>query len=69
MAELMKHISIPMEFDFMDVSSYYGNTTSSGQVKIIKDLDTNIENRHVIIVEDIVDTGITIKQIIPLLQT
>ena len=69
MAELMKHISIPMEFDFMDVSSYFGTTSSSGQVKIIKDLDTNIENRHVLIVEDIVDTGITIKQIIPLLLT
>ena len=68
-AELMKHITIPMEFDFMDVSSYFGTTSSSGQVKIIKDLDTNIEGRDVLIVEDIVDTGITIKQIIPLLQT
>lgn len=68
-AELMKHITIPMEFDFMDVSSYFGTTSSSGQVKIIKDLDTNIEGRDVLIVEDIVDTGTTIKQIIPLLQT
>ena len=68
-AELIKHITIPMEFDFMDVSSYFGTTSSSGQVKIIKDLDTDILNRDILIVEDIVDTGTTIKQIIPLLQT
>ena len=68
-AELMKHITIPMEFDFMDVSSYFGTTSSTGQVKIVKDLDTDILNRDILIVEDIVDTGTTIKQIIPLLQT
>ncbi|SUN69730.1 hypoxanthine-guanine phosphoribosyltransferase [Streptococcus equi subsp. equi] len=61
MAELMKHIDTHVEIDFMVVSSYNGGTTSSGEVKILKDVDTNIEGRDVIFVEDIIDTGRTLK--------
>ncbi len=68
LAELMKHMEIDLEYDFMDVSSYFGGTSSSGQIKILKDLETNINNRDVIIVEDIVDTGFTLHNIIPMLK-
>ncbi|EHJ52676.1 hypoxanthine phosphoribosyltransferase [Streptococcus macacae] len=61
MAELMKHIDTPIEIDFMVVSSYLGGTTSSGEVKILKDVDTNVEGRDVIFIEDIIDTGRTLK--------
>ena len=64
--DLMKHMNIPVQIEFMDVSSYHGGTTSSGQVKILKDLDTSVENRHIIIVEDIVDTGFTLDKVIAL---
>lgn len=60
MAELIKHIDTHVEVDFMVVSSYHGGTTSSGEVKILKDVDTNIEGRDVIFVEDIIDTGRTL---------
>jgi hypoxanthine phosphoribosyltransferase len=61
MAELMKRIEIPCSMDFMAVSSYGNSTETSGVVRIIKDLDFEIENKHVLIVEDIVDSGITLK--------
>lgn len=61
MAELIKHIDTHVELDFMVVSSYHGGVSSSGEVKIIKDVDTNIEGRHVIFIEDIIDTGRTLK--------
>jgi hypoxanthine phosphoribosyltransferase len=61
MAELMKRIEIPCSMDFMAVSSYGDSTETSGVVRIIKDLDFEIENKHVLIVEDIVDSGITLK--------
>ena len=57
MADLVREITVPCTIDFMSVSSYGSSTESSGRVKIIKDLDTNIENRDVIIVEDILDSG------------
>lgn len=60
MAELIKHIDTHVELDFMVVSSYHGETSSSGQVKILKDVDTTIEDRDVIIIEDIIDTGRTL---------
>ncbi|EFQ56919.1 hypoxanthine phosphoribosyltransferase [Streptococcus downei] len=60
MAELIKHIDTHIEIDFMVVSSYQGGTQSSGEVKILKDVDTNIEGRDVIFVEDIIDTGRTL---------
>lgn len=60
LAELMKHIKTDCEIDFMDISSYHG-TQSSGEVKIIKDLDRSIANSNIIIVEDIIDTGRTLS--------
>lgn len=67
-ADLVREISVPVYFDFMSISSYGSGTVSSGEVKLIKDLDTSIENRHVIIVEDIVDTGHTLNYLIKNLQ-
>lgn len=61
MADLIKEMDIFLEYDMMDVSSYGTATTSSGEVKIIKDLDASLDGRHVIIVEDIIDTGRTLK--------
>ncbi len=66
--DLMKNIDTPVQVEFMDVSSYHGGTTSSGQVKILKDLDISVEGRHIIIVEDIVDTGFTLTRVIELLK-
>lgn len=63
MADLIKQMPILLEYDMMDVSSYGSALTSSGEVKIVKDLDASIEGRHVIIVEDIIDTGRTLKYI------
>ena len=68
MADLVRNITVPCTLDFMSVSSYGKGTKSSGQVQIIKDLDTNIEDRDVIIVEDILDSGITLSYLIQLLQ-
>ncbi|MBY5034044.1 hypoxanthine phosphoribosyltransferase [Streptococcus gallolyticus] len=63
MAELVKYIDTHMEMEFMVVSSYHGGTESSGTVKIIKDVDTNVAGRDVIFVEDIIDTGRTLKEL------
>ncbi|MTI80161.1 MAG: hypoxanthine phosphoribosyltransferase [Firmicutes bacterium] len=68
LADLVRNISIPTYFDFMAVSSYGAGTESSGAVRILKDLDKSIEGRHVIIVEDIVDTGLTLKYLTENLQ-
>ncbi|MDT8715753.1 hypoxanthine phosphoribosyltransferase [Clostridium sp. 19966] len=64
MADLMKEITIPCSMDFMAVSSYGSSTKSSGVVRILKDLDSQIEGKHVLIVEDIIDTGITLKYLL-----
>ena len=61
LADLMREIDIPCELDFMAVSSYGSATDSSGVVRILKDLDTPIEGRNVLIVEDIVDSGLTLQ--------
>ena len=66
LAELVKHIDIDVEFDFMDVSSYEG-TESIGDVRIIKDLDRSIKGTRILLVEDIVDTGRTIREVTRLL--
>ncbi len=60
MGEVIKHVTVPVTLDFMVVSSYGASTKSSGIVKIVKDLDVDIEDKNVIIVEDIVDSGITL---------
>jgi hypoxanthine phosphoribosyltransferase len=69
LADLMREIDIPVEIDFMAVSSYGDATESSGVVRILMDLDRNIEGRHVLIVEDIIDTGRTLTYIIENLRT
>ena len=61
MADLLKQMPILLEYDMMDVSSYGSALTSSGEVKIVKDLDSSVDGRHVLIVEDIIDTGRTLK--------
>jgi hypoxanthine phosphoribosyltransferase len=69
LADLMREIHMPLEIDFMAVSSYGDATESSGVVRILMDLDRNIEGRHVLIVEDIIDTGRTLNYIIENLHT
>ena len=61
MADLARHIELPVEFDFMAVSSYGASTQTSGVVRILKDLDEEIDGRHVLIVEDIIDSGLTLN--------
>ena len=61
MADLIQQIKIPLTYDFMAVSSYGASTTSSGVVRIMKDLERSVEGIHILIVEDIVDTGLTLK--------
>jgi hypoxanthine phosphoribosyltransferase len=63
-ADLAREISSPVEIDFMAVSSYGSSTKSSGVVRIIKDLDETIEGRNVLVVEDILDTGLTLKYLL-----
>jgi len=63
-ADLARAISVPVELDFMAVSSYGSSTKSSGVVRILKDLDETIEGRDVIVVEDILDTGLTLKYLL-----
>ena len=69
MCELAKRISVPVSLDFMSVSSYGGDTKSSGVVKIVKDLDEPLEGRHVIVVEDIVDSGRTLSYLLEMFKS
>ncbi len=64
MADLARHVQLPVEFDFMAVSSYGSATQTSGVVRILKDLDQEIEGRHVLIVEDIIDSGLTLSYLL-----
>lgn len=66
--ELAKRITVPVTMDFMSVSSYGSGTVSSGQIKIKKDLDESIEGKHVIVIEDIIDSGRTLSMLIPMLR-
>ena len=67
MCELAKRITVPVTMDFMSVSSYGSGTTSSGIVRIVKDLDESIEGKNVLIVEDIIDTGRTLSHLMKIL--
>lgn len=68
MADIVREIDTYCELDFMDVSSYGDATESSGEVKIIKDLDVSVKDRHILIVEDIIDTGRTLERLVELLK-
>ena len=69
MADLARRITVPCALDFMAVSSYGSSTDSSGVVRILKDLDTEIEGRHVLIVEDIIDSGLTLSYLLKNLRS
>lgn len=66
--DMMRAVSLPVDIDFMSISSYGASTRSSGVVRILKDLDENITGRHVLILEDIIDTGLTLSYLVRLLQ-
>ena len=68
LSDLMRHLEVDCEVDFMAVSSYGSSTDSSGIVRILKDLDAPIEDRHVLIVEDIVDSGLTLSYLFRMLR-
>ena len=68
MADLMRAVTIPCSIDFMVVSSYGAGTTTTGLVKIIKDLDSDLSGKDVLIVEDILDTGVTLSNLVPMLK-
>ncbi|MDA8233412.1 MAG: hypoxanthine phosphoribosyltransferase [Clostridia bacterium] len=68
MGDLVRQINVPVSLDFMAVSSYGTSTESSGAVRILKDLEKSIEGQHVLIVEDIIDTGLTLKYLLENLQ-
>lgn len=63
-ADLLRHVSVPSSLDFMAISSYGKETRSSGVVRVMKDLDQSVESRHVVIIEDIVDTGLTLNYLL-----
>ena len=69
MADLMRHLTVPCEVDFMAISSYGAATDSSGVVRILKDLDINIEARNVLVVEDIIDSGLTLSYLVRNLES
>ena len=64
MGDLIKRIDTHLEMDFMDVSSYGKSTVSSGEVKIVKDLDASVEGRNILIIEDIIDSGLTLSYLV-----
>jgi hypoxanthine phosphoribosyltransferase len=69
MSDLAREIALPLEFDFMAVSSYGSATHTSGVVRILKDLDYEISGRHVLLVEDIIDSGLTLSYLLRYLNT
>lgn len=69
LSDLLRKLDIPAEIDFISISSYGSSTKSSGVVKILKDLDEDIANRHILIVEDIIDTGLTLNYLIKNLRS
>ena len=69
MSDLIRQINIPLKIDFMMVSSYGNATESTGVVKIIKDIEQSISGKHLVIVEDIIDSGLTLKYLTEMLET
>lgn len=69
LSDLLRAIDIPLGIEFMAISSYGSSTRTSGEVRILKDLDVAIENRHIIVVEDIVDTGLTLSYLLANLKS
>lgn len=69
MADLIRHIDIPLNIDFMAVSSYGSSTESSGVVRILKDLDETVEGKDILIVEDIIDSGLTLSYMCDILRS
>jgi hypoxanthine phosphoribosyltransferase len=69
MADLVRAIDLPLSLDFMSVSSYGSGTMSSGEVKLVKDLDQSLQGKHILFVEDIVDTGLTINYLLKYLES
>ena len=67
--ELAKRLTIPVKLDFMSVSSYGSGTSSSGRVKIVKDLDESVEGKDIIVIEDIIDSGNTLSYLLNLLKS
>jgi len=68
MSDLLRYTETHLEMDFMDVSSYGSGTSSSGEVKIVKDLDTKVEGRDLLIIEDIIDSGLTLRYLVDLFK-
>ncbi|MFQ3546659.1 hypoxanthine phosphoribosyltransferase [Halobacillus rhizosphaerae] len=68
MSDVLKRVETHLEMDFMDVSSYNGGMKSSGEVKIVKDLDTQVEGRDILIIEDIIDSGLTLSYLVDLFK-
>lgn len=69
MSDLVRRLEAPVTLDFMSIASYGDTTSSTGVVKLLKDLDTDVESRHVLVVEDIVDTGLTLNYLLKNLST
>lgn len=68
LAQLIKNVDLMMEFDFMDVDSYFGGTSSTGHVQILKDISTDVVGKDILIVDDIIDTGLTLSFVVDLLK-
>ncbi|CDO04942.1 hypoxanthine-guanine phosphoribosyltransferase [Oceanobacillus picturae] len=68
MSDILRYTEVHLEMDFMDVSSYGGEMRSSGEVKIVKDLDTKVEGRDLLIIEDIIDSGLTLSYLVDLFK-
>lgn len=69
MADLVRHIDLPLEMDYMAVSSYGTGTKSSGEVRILKDISSDIAGRHVLIAEDVLDSGLTLARLLDLIAS